>query len=169
MSTTRLTVGQAVVRFLPQQFTERDGREQRLIEGCFGIFGHGNLAGLGQALLESELQSPGALVYRQGRNEQGMVHAAAAFARFIHQAAQLILARDQFFPPRGNLIAMKGGVSARIDQQFSGPGARSAAGERDGGKAQEARSAVRRASLSRRCWWWRCTVTAPAPSAPSTP
>ena len=89
MSTTRLTVAQAVVRFLPQQFTERDGREQRLIEGCFGIFGHGNLAGLGQALLESELQSPGALVYRQGRNEQGMVHAAAAFARMRDRLSTL--------------------------------------------------------------------------------
>jgi 3D-(3,5/4)-trihydroxycyclohexane-1,2-dione acylhydrolase (decyclizing) len=89
MSTTRLTVGQAVVRFLPQQFTERDGREHRLIEGCFGIFGHGNIAGLGQALLESELQSPGALVYRQGRNEQGMVHAAAAFARMRDRLSTL--------------------------------------------------------------------------------
>jgi 3D-(3,5/4)-trihydroxycyclohexane-1,2-dione acylhydrolase (decyclizing) len=89
MSTTRLTVGQAVVRFLPQQFTERDGREHRLIEGCFGIFGHGNLAGLGQALLESELHSPGALVYRQGRNEQGMVHAAAGFARMRDRLSTL--------------------------------------------------------------------------------
>jgi 3D-(3,5/4)-trihydroxycyclohexane-1,2-dione acylhydrolase (decyclizing) len=89
MSTTRLTVGQAVVRFLPQQFTERDGREHRLIEGCFGIFGHGNIAGLGQALLESELKNPGALVYRQGRNEQGMVHAAAAFARMRDRLSTL--------------------------------------------------------------------------------
>ena len=89
MSTTRLTVGQAVVRFLPQQFTERDGREHRLIEGCFGIFGHGNIAGLGQALLESELQNPGALVYRQARNEQGMVHAAAAFARMRDRLSTL--------------------------------------------------------------------------------
>ena len=89
MGTTRLTVGQAVVRFLPQQFTERDGREHRLIEGCFGIFGHGNIAGLGQALLESELQNPGALVYRQARNEQGMVHAAAAFARMRDRLSTL--------------------------------------------------------------------------------
>jgi 3D-(3,5/4)-trihydroxycyclohexane-1,2-dione acylhydrolase (decyclizing) len=89
MSTARLTVGQAVVRFLPQQFTERDGREHRLIEGCFGIFGHGNIAGLGQALLESELQNPGALLYRQARNEQGMVHAAAAFARMRDRLSTL--------------------------------------------------------------------------------
>jgi 3D-(3,5/4)-trihydroxycyclohexane-1,2-dione acylhydrolase (decyclizing) len=89
MSTARLTVGQAVVRFLPQQFTERDGREHRLIEGCFGIFGHGNIAGLGQALLESELQAPGALVYHQARNEQAMVHAAAAFARMRDRLSTL--------------------------------------------------------------------------------
>jgi 3D-(3,5/4)-trihydroxycyclohexane-1,2-dione acylhydrolase (decyclizing) len=81
MRTMRLTVAQAVVRFLAAQYTERDGAEHRLVEGCFGIFGHGNVAGLGQALLEAELETPGALVYRQGRNEQAMVHAAAAFAR----------------------------------------------------------------------------------------
>jgi 3D-(3,5/4)-trihydroxycyclohexane-1,2-dione acylhydrolase (decyclizing) len=77
----RLTVGQAVVRFLAAQRSERDGVEQRLIAGCFGIFGHGNVAGLGQALLEAELYEPGSLPYRQARNEQGMVHAAAAYAR----------------------------------------------------------------------------------------
>ena len=55
----RLTVGQAVVRFLAAQF-ERAGRDRaRLFEGCFGIFGHGNVAGLGQALLEAELSRPG--------------------------------------------------------------------------------------------------------------
>ncbi len=77
----RLTVGQAVVRFLAAQRSERDGAEQPLFAGCFGIFGHGNLAGLGQALLEAELGQPGALRYYQARNEQAMVHAAAAFAR----------------------------------------------------------------------------------------
>jgi 3D-(3,5/4)-trihydroxycyclohexane-1,2-dione acylhydrolase (decyclizing) len=81
MTTIRLTVGQAIVRFLAAQHTERDGVEHRLIEGLFGIFGHGNVAGLGEAILESELADPGRLPYRQGRNEQGMVHAAAAFAR----------------------------------------------------------------------------------------
>ena len=49
---SRLTVAQALVRFLANQFSERDGVEQRLIPGCFGIFGHGNVAGVGQALLE---------------------------------------------------------------------------------------------------------------------
>jgi len=79
--TVRLTVAQAVVRFLAQQHTERDGVEQRLIAGCFGIFGHGNVAGVGQALLEVELESPGELPYYLARNEQGMVHASVAFAR----------------------------------------------------------------------------------------
>ena len=77
----RLTVGQATVRFLAAQYTSRDGERQRLISGCFGIFGHGNVAGLGQALLESSLGDPAAMPYWQGRNEQAMVHAAAAFAR----------------------------------------------------------------------------------------
>jgi 3D-(3,5/4)-trihydroxycyclohexane-1,2-dione acylhydrolase (decyclizing) len=81
MSGLRLTVGQAIVRFLMAQHTERDGIEHRLIEGMFGIFGHGNVAGLGVAVLESELADPGAMPYRQGRNEQGMVHIATGFAR----------------------------------------------------------------------------------------
>ena len=53
--TVRLTVAQATVRFLARQWTLRDGERQRLVAGCFGIFGHGNVAGLGQALLEEEL------------------------------------------------------------------------------------------------------------------
>ncbi|MFF4758268.1 3D-(3,5/4)-trihydroxycyclohexane-1,2-dione acylhydrolase (decyclizing) [Streptomyces sp. NPDC001292] len=73
----RLTTAQALVAFLAQQYTERDGVEQRLIEGCFGIFGHGNIAGLGQALLER----PDDLTYYQARNEQAMVHAAVGYAR----------------------------------------------------------------------------------------
>ena len=80
-ATVRLTVGQAVVRFLAQQHSERDGVEQPLFAGCFGIFGHGNVAGIGQALLEAELDGPATLRYYQARNEQGMVHASVAFAR----------------------------------------------------------------------------------------
>jgi 3D-(3,5/4)-trihydroxycyclohexane-1,2-dione acylhydrolase (decyclizing) len=81
MGTRGLTVAQAVVRFLANQYSERDGVEQRLIAGCFGIFGHGNVAGLGQALHEAEVSDPAALPYHQGRNEQAMVHASAAYAR----------------------------------------------------------------------------------------
>jgi 3D-(3,5/4)-trihydroxycyclohexane-1,2-dione acylhydrolase (decyclizing) len=79
--TVRLTVAQAVVRFLGRQYSERDGHRQRLFAGCFGIFGHGNVAGLGQALLQAEVDEPGALPYVLGRNEQAMVHTAVGFAR----------------------------------------------------------------------------------------
>ncbi|HEV7471305.1 MAG TPA: 3D-(3,5/4)-trihydroxycyclohexane-1,2-dione acylhydrolase (decyclizing) [Pseudonocardia sp.] len=79
--TARLTVAQAVVKFLAAQYSERDGVEQKLFEGCFGIFGHGNVAGIGQALLEAELEDPEALPYVLGRNEQAMVHSAVAYAR----------------------------------------------------------------------------------------
>ena len=85
----RLTVAQATVRFLAVQRSERDGVRRRLVEGCFGIFGHGNVAGVGQALLEAELHDPGALTYHQARNEQGMVHAAAAFARMRNRLSTL--------------------------------------------------------------------------------
>jgi 3D-(3,5/4)-trihydroxycyclohexane-1,2-dione acylhydrolase (decyclizing) len=73
----RLTVAQALIRFLSVQYSERDGVETRLVAGCFGIFGHGNVAGVGQALLES----PEAMPFYHGRNEQGMVHAAVGYAR----------------------------------------------------------------------------------------
>ena len=73
----RLTVGQALVRFLTAQHSERDGVRQRFFAGCWGIFGHGNVAGLGEALLEASNE----LRYYQGRNEQAMVHAAVGYAR----------------------------------------------------------------------------------------
>ncbi|MEU3511694.1 3D-(3,5/4)-trihydroxycyclohexane-1,2-dione acylhydrolase (decyclizing) [Streptomyces longwoodensis] len=75
--TTRLTVAQALVRFLAVQYTERDGERRRLIGATWGIFGHGNVAGLGQALVEYADVMP----YHQGRNEQSMVHAAVGYAR----------------------------------------------------------------------------------------
>jgi len=79
--TVQLTVAQATVRFLSQQYSESDGVEHKFFEGCFGIFGHGNVAGLGQALLQAEIDEPGSLPYVLGRNEQAMVHSAVAFAR----------------------------------------------------------------------------------------
>ncbi len=79
--TVRLTVAQATVRFLAAQHVERDGQRARLFAGCLGIFGHGNVAGLGQALLEAELEDPTSLPYVLGRNEQAMVHTAVAYAR----------------------------------------------------------------------------------------
>jgi 3D-(3,5/4)-trihydroxycyclohexane-1,2-dione acylhydrolase (decyclizing) len=79
--TVRLTVAQALVRFLAVQHSERDGVRQRLIAGCFGIFGHGNVAGVGQALLESARGPESRLRYLHARNEQAMVHAAVGYAR----------------------------------------------------------------------------------------
>lgn len=81
MTTVSLTVAQATVRFLAQQYTRRDGVEHRLVEGFLGIFGHGNVAGLGEALLEAELNEPGTMPYILARNEQGAVNAAVAFAK----------------------------------------------------------------------------------------
>lgn len=84
--TVRLTVAQATIRFLANQYVERDGRRTKFFAGCFGIFGHGNVAGLGQALLQDEVEAheagrePG-LKYVLGRNEQAMVHTAVAYAR----------------------------------------------------------------------------------------
>jgi 3D-(3,5/4)-trihydroxycyclohexane-1,2-dione acylhydrolase (decyclizing) len=73
----KLTVAQALVRFLAVQEVERDGKRERFFAGCFGIFGHGNVAGIGQALQ----QYGDLLPYHQGRNEQAMVHIAAGYAR----------------------------------------------------------------------------------------
>ena len=81
----RLTTAQALVRFLSVQHVERDGVEHHFIEGCFGIFGHGNLTGIGQALA----QNPELLTYYQARNEQGMVHIAAGFAKMRNRLATL--------------------------------------------------------------------------------
>ena len=83
--TKRLTMAQAIVSFLKNQYTERDGKKQRFFEGCLGIFGHGNVAGIGQALE----QDP-ELRYYLFRNEQAMVHTAAAFARQSNRLRTLV-------------------------------------------------------------------------------
>ncbi|BAH49316.1 3D-(3,5/4)-trihydroxycyclohexane-1,2-dione hydrolase [Rhodococcus opacus B4] len=84
--TVHLTVAQATIRFLANQYVERDGERTKFFAGCFGIFGHGNVAGLGQALLQAEIDAVDAgtepeLPYVLGRNEQAMVHSAVAYAR----------------------------------------------------------------------------------------
>ena len=84
--TVRLTVAQATIRFLGRQWVERDGERQRLFAGCLGIFGHGNVAGIGQALLQEELAAtesgrPADLPYVLARNEQAMVHTAVGYAK----------------------------------------------------------------------------------------
>jgi 3D-(3,5/4)-trihydroxycyclohexane-1,2-dione acylhydrolase (decyclizing) len=85
-TTVRLTVAQATIRFLGNQYVERDGVRAKFFAGAFGIFGHGNVAGLGQALLQAEVDAAAAgtepeLKYVLGRNEQAMVHSAVAYAR----------------------------------------------------------------------------------------
>jgi len=77
VGTVRLTVAQALVRFLAVQHIERDGQRHRFFAGCLGIFGHGNVAGLGQALQQHHDLLP----YRPARNEQAMVHVASGYAR----------------------------------------------------------------------------------------
>jgi 3D-(3,5/4)-trihydroxycyclohexane-1,2-dione acylhydrolase (decyclizing) len=85
LETVRLTMAQALVKYLQVQYSERDGKTRRLIPSIFGIFGHGNVAGLGQALSECGQGLP----YRQPRNEQSMVHTALGFAKANHRLATL--------------------------------------------------------------------------------
>jgi len=85
VKTIRLTMAQALVRFLASQYVERDGVEHRFVGGCFGIFGHGNVAGIGEALC----RHPELLTYYQARNEQSMVHIAAGYARMKNRLATL--------------------------------------------------------------------------------
>ncbi len=85
----RLTVAQAVVTFLANQWTERDGAEHRTIAGCFGIFGHGNVAGIGQALLEAQRTGSADMPYHLARNEQAMVHAAAGYAKMRNRLSTM--------------------------------------------------------------------------------
>ncbi len=85
MNTVRLTMAQAVVRYLGQQSTVFDGERHRSILGMLGIFGHGNVAGLGQALDEYRTEMP----YIQGRNEQSLVHVASAYAKAMHRRSAM--------------------------------------------------------------------------------
>jgi 3D-(3,5/4)-trihydroxycyclohexane-1,2-dione acylhydrolase (decyclizing) len=107
---TRLTVAQAVVKFLARQYSERDGLQQRLVEGCFGIFGHGNIAGIGQALMQVEVEgdrgadgSLDGLRYFQCRNEQAMVHTAVGFSR-MRNRLQTFACTTSVGPGATNLV-----------------------------------------------------------------
>src|ERR1700730_17061679 len=83
--TRRLTMAQAVISFLKSQYSERDGKPHRFFEGCLGIFGHGNVGGIGQAL-----EQDSGMPYYLFRNEQAMVHTAAAFAKTSNRLKSLI-------------------------------------------------------------------------------
>jgi 3D-(3,5/4)-trihydroxycyclohexane-1,2-dione acylhydrolase (decyclizing) len=115
-STIRLTVGQALVRFLAAQYTERDGERQRLIAGTFGIFGHGNVAGVGQALLQNAVdpaEGEAEMPYYQARNEQNMVHAAVAYARTKNRL-QTLACTASIGPGSTNMVT--GAALATIDR-----------------------------------------------------
>ena len=79
-STCRVTTAQATIKFLKNQYVERDGVERPFFAGCFGIFGHGNVAGIGQALQQNE-----DFPYYLSRNEQAMVHTAVAFSKMSNR------------------------------------------------------------------------------------
>ncbi|AEB76621.1 3D-(3,5/4)-trihydroxycyclohexane-1,2-dione hydrolase [Clostridium botulinum] len=99
MKTIRLTVAQALVKFLNQQYIEFDGQQHKFIKGIFTIFGHGNVVGLGQALE----QDPGDLEVHQGRNEQGMAHVATAFAKQMHRK-QIYACTSSVGPGAANMV-----------------------------------------------------------------
>ncbi len=104
--TTRLTTAQAIVKYLQAQHSERDGDTRRLVPGMFGIFGHGNVIGLGQALEELGDGLP----FYQGRNEQSMVHAAVAYAKATGRLATLACTAS-IGPGSTNMITAAAGAT----------------------------------------------------------
>ena len=107
-STKRLTVAQATIEYLQNQFIERDGVEQAFFAGCFGIFGHGNVAGIGQALF----QNP-SFKYYQCRNEQAMVHTAIAYAKMKNRLGAFVCTTS-IGPGATNMIT--GAATATINR-----------------------------------------------------
>ncbi|MCD8009906.1 MAG: 3D-(3,5/4)-trihydroxycyclohexane-1,2-dione acylhydrolase (decyclizing), partial [Lachnospiraceae bacterium] len=97
--TIRLTTAQAIVRFLDQQYVSMDGIETKFVEGFFTIFGHGIAVGLGEALDTN----PGSLRVMQGRNEQGMCHAAIAFAK-QNNRQRIIACSSSIGPGAANMV-----------------------------------------------------------------
>ena len=105
-ATRRVTTAQALIAFLAAQHVERDGVRRRLVERCFGIFGHGNVGGLGQALHQAGDLLPYALV----RNEQAMVHAAAGFARMRNRLGTIACV-SSIGPGATNMITAAAGAT----------------------------------------------------------
>ncbi len=105
MKTKRLTMAQAIIKFLKNQYVERDGVERPFFGGCFGIFGHGNVAGIGQALQENP-----DFRYYQSRNEQAMVHTAAAFAK-MNNRLQTMACTSSIGPGATNMITAAAGAT----------------------------------------------------------
>jgi len=107
MKTTRLTTAQALVKFLNSQYVEFDGKKQKFVKGVFTIFGHGNVVGLGQALEENA----GDLIVHQGRNEQGMVHAAVGYAKQMKRK-QIYACTSSIGPGAANMVTAAATASA---------------------------------------------------------
>ena len=105
METTRMTMAQAVIVFLKNQYVERDGRQEKFFAGVFGIFGHGIVAGIGQALQ----QNPD-FRYYQTRNEQAMVHTAAAFAKMSNRKRAMVCT-SSIGPGATNMITAAAGAT----------------------------------------------------------
>ena len=103
MGRTRMTVGQAIVKFLNQQYVSLDGEEHPFVDGIFTIFGHGIVAGLGQALEED----PGNLRVYHGRNEQGMAHVAISYAK-QNNRRRIIACTSSIGPGAANMVTAAG-------------------------------------------------------------
>jgi 3D-(3,5/4)-trihydroxycyclohexane-1,2-dione acylhydrolase (decyclizing) len=103
MKTIRLTVGQALIRFLDNQYLRVDGQEIKYVEGIFGIFGHGVVVGLGEAIQEPNHN----LTFYQGRNEQGMAHAAMAYAK-QHNRRKILAVTSSIGPGALNMVTAAG-------------------------------------------------------------
>ncbi|MCC5927791.1 MAG: 3D-(3,5/4)-trihydroxycyclohexane-1,2-dione acylhydrolase (decyclizing) [Cyclobacteriaceae bacterium] len=108
MKTQKLTTAQAIISYLHQQYTERDGLQHKFFAGCFGIFGHGNVGGIGQALH----QMP-EFRYYQSRNEQAMVHTATAYAKMKNRLSTMACT-SSIGPGASNMIT--GAATATINR-----------------------------------------------------
>ncbi|VAW30801.1 Epi-inositol hydrolase [hydrothermal vent metagenome] len=105
MKTKQLTTAQAIIQFLKNQYVERDGTERPFFAGCFGIFGHGNVAGIGQAL-----QQMPDFRYYQSRNEQAMVHTAVAYAKMKNRL-QTFACTSSIGPGATNMVTGAAGAT----------------------------------------------------------
>jgi len=109
MKTRKLTMAQALIEFLKHQYVARDGRERAFFAGCFGIFGHGNVAGIGQALQ----QNADSFRFHFAKNEQAMVHTAAAFAK-MNNRLRAFACTSSIGPGATNMVT--GAATATINR-----------------------------------------------------